>query len=123
MNKRNAEQVACTAIQEYAKLIQEGNCYQGYRIWDSSCGHTRARGYKPLWIVDSKNENYLNNIINIVNNCRGSQDVKVKHIIPTVHGYHLITIGFDTNQFAQQLAIRNLDSIDNPTLLYFDTGN
>lgn len=111
MNKRNAEQVACTAIQEYAKLIQEGNCYQGYRIWDSSCGHTRARGYKPLWIVDvdSKNENYLNNII------------------PTVHGYHLITIGFDTNQFAQQLAIRNLDSIDiqkdNPTLLYFDTGN
>lgn len=85
MNKRNAEQVACTAIQEYAKLIQEGNCYQGYRIWDSSCGHTRARG---------------------------SQDVKVKHIIPTVHGYHLITIGFDTNQFAQQLAIRNLDSID-----------
>ena len=125
MNKRNAEQVACTAIQEYAKLIQEGNCYQGYRIWDSSCGHTRARGYKPLWIVDSKNENYLNNIINIVNNCRGSQDVK--HIIPTVHGYHLITIGFDTNQFAQQLAIRNLDSIDiqkdNLTLLYFDTGN
>lgn len=124
MNKRNAEQVACTAIQEYAKLIQEGNCYQGYRIWDSSCGHTRARGYKPLWIVDvdSKNENYLK-----VNNCRGSQDVKVKHIIPTVHGYHLITIGFDTNQFAQQLAIRNLDSIDiqkdNPTLLYFDTGN
>lgn len=112
MNKRNAEQVACTAIQEYAKLIQEGNCYQGYRIWDSSCGHTRARGYKPLWIVNS---------------CRGAQDIKVKHVIPTAHGYHLITIGFDTNQFAQQLAIRNLDSIDiqkdNPTLLYFDTGN
>lgn len=44
LNRRNAEEVACTAIQEYAKLIQEGNCYQGYRIWDSSCGHTRARG-------------------------------------------------------------------------------
>lgn len=46
---------------------------------------------------------------------------------PTAHGYHLITIGFDTNQFAQQLAIRNLDSIDiqkdNPTLLYFDTAD
>lgn len=122
-------QVACTAIQEYAKLIQEGNCYQGYRIWDSSCGHTRARGYKPLWVVnvDSKDENYLNTIIEIVNSCRGAQDIKVKHVIPTAHGYHLITIGFDTNQFAQQLAIRNLDSIDiqkdNPTLLYFDTAD
>ena len=107
----------------------EGNCYQGYRIWDSSCGHTRARGYKPLWVVDvdSKDENYLNTIIEIVNSCRGAQDIKVKHVIPTAHGYHLITIGFDTNQFAQQLAIRNLDSIDiqkdNPTLLYFDTAD
>lgn len=48
-------------------------------------------------------------------------------VIPSAHGYHLITIGFDTNQFAQQLAIRNLDSIDiqkdNPTLLYFDTAD
>lgn len=45
----------------------------------------------------------------------------------SIDGYHLITIGFDTNQFAQQLAIRNLDSIDiqkdNPTLLYFDTAD
>ena len=129
LNRRNAEEVACTAIQKYAKLIQEGNCYQGYRIWDSSCGYTRARGYKPLWVVDvdSKDENYLNTIIEIVNSCRGAQDIKVKHVIPTAHGYHLITIGFDTNQFAQQLAIRNLDSIDiqkdNPTLLYFDTAD
>ena len=106
LNRRNAEQVACTAIQEYAKLIQEGNCYQGYRIWDSSCGHTRARGYKPLWVVDSKNENYLNNVIDMINRCRGAEPNKVKYIIPTLHGYHLITIGFDCNQFAQELAIR-----------------
>lgn len=42
-----------------------------------------------------------NTIIEIVNSC--AQDIKVKHVIPTAHGYHLITIGF-----AQQLAIRNL---------------
>lgn len=128
LNRRNAEQVACTAIQEYAKLIQEGNCCRGYRIWDSSCGHTRARGYKPLWVVDvdSKNENYLNNVIDMINRCRGAEPNKVKYIIPTLHGYHLITIGFDCNQFAQELAIRNLDPIDiqkdNPTLLYYDSG-
>lgn len=32
LNRRNAEEVACTAIQEYAKLIQEGNCYQGSHL-------------------------------------------------------------------------------------------
>lgn len=124
MNRRNAEEVACTAIQKYAKLTKKATAIKVSHL-GSSCGHTRARGYKPLWVVDvdSKDENYLNTIIEIVNSCRGAQDIKVKHVIPTAHGYHLITIGFDTNQFAQQLAIRNLDSIDiqkdNPTLLYF----
>ena len=48
-----------------------------------------------------------------------------KYQIPTLHGYHLITIGFDVQQFNQKLAIKNMDPIDiqkdNPTLLYYAT--
>lgn len=125
INKRNAKEVALAAIQQYAKLISEGNAYQGYRVYDSACGSTRARGYKPLWVVDvdSKDTEYLTKIISIINKCRGTEEVKVKHQIPTLNGYHLITIGFDINQFKQELAINQLDSIDiqkdNPTLLYY----
>lgn len=51
--------------------------------------------------------------------------MKVRYQIPTLHGYHLITIGFDVQQFSQKLAIKNMDPIDiqkdNPTLLYYAT--
>ena len=125
VNRRNAKEVALSAIQQYAQLISEGNAYQGYRVYDSACGGTRARGYKPLWIVDvdSKNPDYVANILNIVNKCRGAEASKVKQVIPTLNGYHLITIGFDVNQFKQELAINQLDNVDiqkdNPTLLYY----
>lgn len=125
VNRRNAEEVALSAIQQYAQLISEGNAYQGYRVYDSACGGTRARGYKPLWIVDvdSKDPEYLAKITDIVNKCRGAEEFKVKYQIPTLNGYHLITIGFDVNQFKQELAINQLDNVDiqkdNPTLLYY----
>lgn len=127
LNRRNAQEVALASIQQYAKLVSEGNSYQGYRVWDSACGGTRARGYKPLWVVDvdSKDPEYLKTVIEIINSCRGVSEQKVMHTIPTLHGYHLITIGFDVQQFQQQLAVRNMDSIDiqkdNPTLLYYAT--
>lgn len=126
-NRRNAEQVALAAIQQYAQLVSEGNAYQGYRVYDSACGSTRARGYKPLWVVDvdSKDPEYLKTVITLVNECRGAEENKVRYQIPTLHGYHLITIGFDVQQFSQKLAIKNMDPIDiqkdNPTLLYYAT--
>lgn len=91
------------------------------------CGGNRARGYKPLWVVDvdSKDPEYLKTVIELVNECRGAEENKVRYQIPTLHGYHLITIGFDVQQFSQKLAIKNMDPIDiqkdNPTLLYYAT--
>lgn len=127
LNKRNAQEVALASIQQYAKLVSEGNSYQGYRVWDSTCGGNRAKGYKSLWVVDvdSKDPEYLKTIITLINECRGSEENKIKYQIPTLHGYHLITIGFDVQQFNQKLAIKNMNPIDvqkdNPTLLYYAT--
>lgn len=72
-----------------------------------------------------KDPEYLKTIITLVNECRGVEENKVRYQIPTLHGYHLITIGFDVQQFNQKLAIKNMDPIDiqkdNPTLLYYAT--
>lgn len=127
LNRRNAQEVALASIQQYAKLVSEGNSYQGYRVWDSACGSNRAKGYKPLWVidVDSKDPEYIKTIISLVNECRGSEEDKIKYQIPTLHGYHLITIGFDTHQFNQKLIDMGMDIVDiqkdNPTLLYYAT--
>lgn len=125
LNRRNAEEVALQSIQKYAQLVAEGNAYQGYRVWDSACGGTRARGYKPLWVVDadSKDPEYLRSVMQTINECRGAEDNKIKYVIPTLHGYHIITIGFDSQQLYNGLKSKGVDMVDiqkdNPTLLYF----
>lgn len=59
----------------------------------------------------------------LINECRGTEGERIKHVIPTVNGYHLITSAFDRQQFSQKLALNQLDPIDihdnNPTLLYY----
>lgn len=125
LNKRNAKEIALRAIQEYAKLVSEGNAFQGYRVYDSMCGQFKARGYKPFWIIDLdfKDPELISKYKEIINTCRGNEEEKIHLIIPTLHGVHLITTGFDINQFKQKLALMQLDNVDiqkdNPTLLYY----
>lgn len=110
-----------------ADLIKNGNTRQGIAVYDRATGACRSSNYKKLWIVDidSKDDEYRNRIISLINECRGTEGDRIKHIIPTVNGYHLISNGFDRQQFSRKLALYQLDQIDihdnNPTLLYYKT--
>jgi hypothetical protein len=124
LNIRNAKEVALECIRKYADLVLNDNSFMGNNIWDSSCGCVRARGYKSLWIIDVDNPDKLEEIKKIVNSCTGSTE-RIKCIIPTVHGYHIISYGFNRSEFQNKLKENNLDFVDihkdNPTLLYYDS--
>lgn len=125
MNVRNANEVALECIKKYAELVANNNAFQGNSIWDSSCGSTRARGYKSLWIVDvdCKEEEHLKKVISIIQNCRHNEEFAL-YTVPTFNGYHILCNGFDTKQFNHLLKDARLDPIDihkdNPTLLYYN---
>lgn len=127
INPRNTLDIACESIKQFADLIKNGNTRQGIAVYDRATGASRSSNYKKLWIVDidSKDDEYRNRIISLINECRGAEGDRIKHIIPTVNGYHLISNGFDRQQFSQKLALYQLDQIDihdnNPTLLYYKT--
>ena len=124
-NVRNAQEVALECIRKYADLVAGTCAFQGNNIWDSTCGSTRARGYKSLWVVDvdCKEETYLNKVIEIIRQCRHNDNFTL-YIVPTLNGYHILCNGFDTKQFKDFLKDVGLDSIDihkdNPTLLYYN---
>lgn len=127
-DRRNAQEVALAAIERYAELIRQGNAYQGYRVWDSSCGSTRASGYKPLWIIDVDDKDTVNKYVEIINKCDPQED-KIELILPTKSGYHIITRGFNIIQFYDycdevELKIPEIKK-NAPTLLYFNdlSGN
>lgn len=125
-NKRSYFKTACGAQEKLARMLMEGNTFQAPRVWDHVCGELPAqsgRNLLRLVDVDTCDKWKLNAIIRIVNSCRGNEDNKVKLVVPTLHGYHLITSKFDVEQCQQELAINGIDALDihrdNPTLLYY----
>lgn len=129
VNPRNTVDVACESIKQFAEIIKTGNSRMGMSVYDSATGGSRSNHYEKLWIldIDTKDEDYIRKVVDIMNSCRGrdTEGNRVKHVIPTKSGYHLITSAFDRGQFAQELAINKIEPVDihdnNPTLLYYNT--
>lgn len=125
INPRNTLDIACESIKQFADLIKSGNTRQGIGVYDRATGGSRSSNYEKLWIVDidSYDFEYRNEIVKIINECRGTEGERIKYTIPTVNGFHLISKKFDRYQFSQKLALNQLDNIDihydNPTLLYY----
>lgn len=124
-NIRNAKEVALECIKKYSDLILNDSSFMGNNIWDSSCGSTKARGYKALWIVDIDNLDQLDKIQETINLCQGQPGDKIKYVVPTVHGCHLVTYGFNREEFNDRLRQLGVDYVDihkdNHTLLYYDS--
>lgn len=129
INPRNSRIVSLECIKLYTDFLIQNDCSKGFKIWDKACGITRAKNYDKLWIVDidTKNVNYINKIINIINNTAGKTLNKVENIIDTLQGVHLITTPFDLHHFKQLCIINHInDNIDihknNCTLLYYENN-
>lgn len=96
------------------------------RVWDHVCGELPSLSGKNLLRlvdVDVYDKWKLHSIVDIISKCRGNEEDRVKLVVPTLHGYHLITSKFDVEQCQQELALNGFDALDihrdSPTLLYY----
>lgn len=142
LNVRNAKEVALTAAKAYIDLVREDRCEQGHRVYDHACGVTPKMGEKKKWIVDIDDltPQQIDIICEKICKCRSAyhwnavNDTYDNIIaeIPTAHGVHIITHGFDVGRFREILEqttsitltkeqIKEIVTVkkDNPTLLYF----
>lgn len=124
INPRNTFDIACESIKQFTDLIKNKNTRQGIAVYDRATGASRSTNYKKLWIVDidSKDDGYQQKIISLIKECRGSEGERIRHIIPTVNGYHLISNGFDSNSFLRsQPCISQTQQIYMTIILHFYT--
>lgn len=142
LNVRSAREVALTAAKAYIDLVREDRCEQGHRVYDHVCGVTPKMGVKKKWIVDVDDltSEQVDIICEKICKCRSGRhynainDIYDNIIaeIPTAHGVHIITHGFDVGRFREILEqttsinltkdqIKEITTVkkDNPTLLYF----
>ena len=124
INPRNCKQVQYEIIREATEAL-ERDSRKLFKCVSKAIGQRRCTKYKARWIMDFDTKDWplITKYLDIVEECRPTDIKKVVYNIPTVNGIHVITNGFDLEQFKQQLAINQLDNIDihkdNPTVLYY----
>jgi hypothetical protein len=120
INRKNHADVAINMIAEIANRIKSNQMNQR-NVFDSVVG--RMVGLDKRFIVDIDGPVDVDKIIGIVNGVRPIGD-KVKEVITTKNGVHLITDRFDVMEFNSKLQPEDDISIhkNNPTLLYYPTS-
>ena len=117
--KQNHKDVALNMITEIVNRIQSGQINQQH-VFDSIVGQIKTQEKRWIVDVDTKNIHDLQNIQVTINRCK-PEGPKIKSIIPTKNGYHLITDRFDSLEF--QKIHHEIDiQRKNPTLLYFPSS-
>ena len=123
VNPRNCKEVQYEIIKETLEAI-ELETHKLFKCVSRAFGRKRCNRYKSKWILDfdTKDRSLINKYLDLVRKCRPNVS-KTLYYVPTVNGIHVITLGFDLEQFKQELAIAKLDNIDihkdNPTVLYY----
>jgi hypothetical protein len=123
INPRNCKEVQYEIIREALEAIELGT-HKLFKCVSKALGRKRCNKYKSKWILDfdTKDWSLINKYLDLVRKCRPNVN-KILYYVPTVNGIHVITLGFNLEQFKQELAIAKLDNIDihkdNPTILYY----
>ena len=136
VQKQNHKDVSLNMMVALAQRIQDGNLYQ-QGLFDSVVGQIKTLEKRWIVDIDTKDENYLLEVMNHINNHCGpfvnkreihshtsagvaiSYDrvPKVIKTIPTKNGFHLITEKFDVMEFKKRYPDIDIQK-KNPTLLY-----
>jgi hypothetical protein len=99
-----------------SERLFNGDVKKIWKSWQTCAGLVKSR--KPAWIVDidEKPIEYANEVKDFINNLQPIGD-KIKVIVPTNSGFHLITKPFRCDVFQEKYPDIGVHK-NNPTLLY-----
>lgn len=109
----NFYNVAINTIEEYIRRIKYNQTFKSCNIYDSCCSKTKSY-HDKIWLIDIDDcSNLDDSLIKEISNIS-----KVKLILPTKNGYHILIDTFDFRKWDSRLGeIKK----DNPiTLLYYN---
>jgi len=116
VQKQTHKDVSLEMMVELAHRIRS-NQHKQMGLFESIVGQIKTLEKRWIVDIDTKEENYLNNIKLHIDNCRPQGKNKIITEIPTKNGIHLITKKFDVMKFKE-----NYPDVEivkkNPTVLY-----
>lgn len=122
INSRSFKKVGMYALVKLSNYIKDNEFQAIKRLYDHSCGKQKN---SKIWIVDvdTKIPDHVNQIMHYIRLCCNTNATMAQ--IPTLNGYHIITMPFNTKNFEYHLINKTYKDIvcihkDNPTLLYYN---
>lgn len=125
LNKRSFYKTAFNTLQTIANQMHNKEFKYLYRSWNTSCGVHNGVDDK-IWLLDVDLENGFTEkdaiknaeLVDFINLAQPITNTnKVIANVPSKSGYHLITSGFDTRDFAKTFPNIEIHK-NNPTNLY-----
>lgn len=100
VNYKKMSQVALNTLAESARRIAAHDYKKFYNIFESCSGKYADKG-NSVWVVDIDKENLdsINVIKHYINEVKPTNTEKILFEMPTKSGIHLITKGFDLQNF------------------------
>lgn len=122
MNTLDANSVGLEAISVLTQELRQGNWKSLSKAFNSACGICgKQDGTEKLYLIDVDDKEYTNviGIENFINSLNPKDNrYKIKMIVPTKNGWHLLSTGFDMQTFKQTYS--NVDvHKDGIVLLYY----
>lgn len=128
LNKRSYRKVGLRSLQKIAGIISNGEYKHIKYSYSKSCGLGHNAGENKTWILDLDDINIISGkkqieeIINYIDSLHPIQEnniSKLKALIPSKTGVHIISSPFNIKDFREKY--QNIDiHKDNPTNLYID---
>lgn len=138
LNRKSWRQVGLKSLELTAQALMKEGHKEEEKWWkhlrssvESACGQTGACDGNKTWVidVDTKDEDTLTGIEQIIEDCEPLNMRKIVALIPTPHGYHLISKPFNKQKFKTLFNAAFPEIKDdpikdnNPTILYVETQN
>lgn len=119
LNRRNNERVAFEMLEQLSACLKSRN-YNLSKLYNSCCG--MVTGSDKLWLVDIDEKDLakvdeISVFINGLMPVSEEGESKIKALIPTRSGYHLITTAFNSKVFGEAYPKVEVHK-NNPTVIY-----
>ena len=123
LNPRNFEKVAFRLLQKIADQMSNKDFYNVRKSYESVCGlYSSEMDKRWLLDIDTKDSESIQKIQLAVSELQEeikNREYSILALIPTPHGYHIITNPFNLDRFSKIYPEIEVHK-NNPTILYYE---
>lgn len=122
LNRRSHKKVALYMLKEVTDLIINDQYEAVKNAYNTCCGQYTTGDKIWLIDIDTKEYSHIESYIEKINKCKSGYENNVLGVLPTVHGYHILTRPFNLKELEPYMAVSMHIDVhkNNPTLLYYE---